>query len=334
MRHLLSIKQIKGIDQLTNIANYTQADLTSLENRVGTLENSMNKITSQVIQDIIDQAPGEINSIDDVASIIKYYPYNSSSVVFDQLYHKWTQIVTTGTIDEYEPYKYEFNKSGAQCQNLFLEFNTTPTVIDIGLEIEATANIWIFMIYTTVNTRSTTYPYIGLLWDNTNRLLSVRRQTANNGSATTMNGTTLLTMSDGTTTYWKGHIMYLHDPARGEYLYQYNADSGQGNYFPWTPLMEKDSKTTLNLKHIRFNCNKAATAAAYSGMKITYFRAYSLHSQTVNDEAVDEPYSKTLLSSWNLTTPETDQNYPFWESIPRLRAWEAENTEESEGETT
>lgn len=322
---MISLKQIKGIEQLTNMSDYTSADLTSLSNRLNVLEHAMNNVTSPVIQDIIDAAPGEITSIDDVASILRYYPYNSAaSVVFDQLYNVWTKVVAAGTIEEYEPYKYEFSGAGVQLQNICSTFNTTPIVLDMYLEIEATANIWVFMFYNTVNTSSTTYPYLGLLWNHASHLFSLRRQTANNGSANTWDGTAVGS-NDGTTSRYSGHIMYLHDPSRGEFLYEYGNENVRGGYFPWVALKEQLTTTTLNLKHLRINCNKGATAAAYKTLRIPYFRAYSLIENTVTDPTIEEPYTKELLSSWSLTTPETDQDYPYWESTVRLATWQEEN---------
>lgn len=221
---------------------------------------------SEIVKSLI---AAKCKTADDINGIIKSYPYEKNSIIFDYLYNNWKKI-GNGTVTR-DNQSYSFNNSGVQLDNAF---STAGTSINIIIKIKIrddTKNTTPIILFTSSNTTSTSTPYFAMNYNN--KKFTIQRRSTNNGTAPNSTEKFSKTFPTGTTAnlWWR-----IFDDGSSDI---WDLDEKYG-----TILAEITSASTYHPRHIRINANKAATASYYNFMDIEYFQ-------------VD--YPTNTISKWN-----------------------------------
>lgn len=220
---------------------------------------------SEILKTLI---AAKCKTADDINGIIKSYPYEKNSIIFDYYYNNWTKL-GTGTITR-DNQSYSFKNSGAQLNNAF---STAGTQIGIVMKIKIRDTITAalpIVLFTSNNTTSTTTPFFALRYGD--QKFTIRRLSTNNGTAQNSTEKFSKTFPPGTTANLRW-IIFSDGSSDLRDLDEYG-----------TVLAEITSTSTYHPRHIRINANKSATVLYYNFIDIEYFRA---------------DYGSSTISQWN-----------------------------------
>lgn len=219
---------------------------------------------SEIVKKLI---AANCQTADHINKIIKSYPYELNSAIFDYKYLNWKKL-GNGTVTR-DNQSYSFNNSGVQLDNAFpmagfqLNFTMRIKIRD------DTKSGFIIMLFTSINSTSTMTPYFAISYKNQKFIIS--RLSTNNGTTQTSTEIYSKTYPTGTTAYLRWTIF---DDGSSEIRNAYD-----GNI-----LAQLTSTSTYHPKHIRINANKATTVSYGNFMDIEYFKA---------------DYSSIIISQWN-----------------------------------
>lgn len=207
---------------------------------------------SEIVKSLI---AANCKTADHINGIIKSYPYELNSAIFDYKYLNWTKI-GNGTITR-DNQSYSFNNSGVQLNNAFplagvqLDFTMR---IEIRDDTKTTVPI---ILFTSNNSTSTNTPYFGMIYRN--KKFTIQRVSTNNGTTQTSTEIYSKTYPTGTTAYLRWRIFS-------------DGSSEIRNGYDNNILAQLTSTSTYHPKHIRINANKSPTVGYYNFMDIKYFQ--------------------------------------------------------------
>lgn len=220
----------------------------------------------EIIQTLIDS---NCQTADDINQIIKSYPYEINSAIFDYKYLNWIKL-GSGTITRTNE-KYYFDQAGVRIANIF-PLTAAKISIIIDVYTEDTANIQpIFFLYTSTNGEDTLTPHFALSYNPETFRYIIQRRSTNNG--TIVNGTeysyTLMNHKK---------LEFIKNTDGTVQLYSLDSN-------PKKLISEMSSSSTFKPRSIRINFGKGY------GVETT--------SQTLTINQFQISVNDTVVSKWN-----------------------------------
>lgn len=232
---------------------------------------------SEIVKSLI---AAKCKTADDINGIIKSYPYELNSAIFDYKYLNWTKL-GTGTIARNED-TYTFTNAGVQKSNIIPKLNGEQLQFDCRVKILDDSSTKLLMIlFNNINTSSVAYPFIDIIYRTNlttgNYHFYPERRLTNNG--TVSRGT--LFNSRNPTEIRKGDIADITLVITTDgiiYLWEYTNNHSSFSQY------EIAQTSTLNLKNIRILTNINATPSYTNGLEI---------------QRLSIKYNGQTISQWN-----------------------------------
>lgn len=206
---------------------------------------------------------------DDINEIIKSYPYELNSAIFDYKYLNWIAL-GDGTITRTDE-KYYFNKAGVRIANIF---PATAAKIRIVIDVYTTIETGIqpiFFLYTSTNGEETLTPHFALSCNGDTFRYIIQRRSTNNG--TIINGTEYsYTLTD------RKKLEFIKNTDGTVQLYSLDSN-------PKELISEISSSSSFNPRSIRINFGKGYGVTTTS------------NTLTINQFLIS--VNDTVVSKWN-----------------------------------
>lgn len=198
----------------------------------------------------------------DIAQILKFYPYEVSSAIYDYKFRMW-QKLGNGTITRNEEI-YNFNNAAVQLNDFSDAMSYSDIEVRMTLKIlsdNADGSILRFFnnLSSTTSSGTTSYPYIGLNYSKTSKKFTLSQRLKNNGN--TQNSV-------------ENYDVQFPADSIVNIRFYINSDGTSYLIADGKYICDLNTKNSLNLKKIRVLAKASSTLSTTNDIEIQKFAIF------------------------------------------------------------